>query len=184
MERLYVWVASAVGWSWALLLLWIASGGIINIVEVLALFPVAALTGTFWLSGGAFAKALKWRDWLAWGSVPVVWLAALVLSANDVPMFVRFHLSESALRRYAEGTDPDPPDYTKSAKYIGLFHVDKVWRHERMVAFRTDGKPFLSVGVMYAPDGLPKELPMEVEELLYARYTHISGPWYRFEVGD
>ncbi len=36
------------------------------------------------------------------------------------------------------------------------------------MAFATDSKPFLRVGVIYAPDGLPTQLPMEVEELLFA----------------
>ncbi|MBP3958830.1 hypothetical protein J8F10_26590 [Gemmata sp. G18] len=99
-------------------------------------------------------------------------------------MTVRTYLSAPDLQRYAESDDPDPPHYT-NAKRIGLFRVEKVWRHGRMVAFGTDGKLFDVVGVIYAPDGLPTApLPMEAEELDRACYTHLYGPWYRFEIGD
>jgi hypothetical protein len=182
MERRYVWIAALWGWLLALIPLWAASGGVIDLLEVMGFLVLAVVVVLPWLCSLAFAKVLRCRDWCAWGSVPLVWLLALILIANDAPMLARFHLSEPALRHYAGGEDLHPPHYTENTRYIGLFHVHKVWRHGRMVAFATDGKPFVTAGVMYAPEGLPSELPMEVEVLLFARYAHISGPWYRFEM--
>lgn len=186
MERLggFWWIVLP-AWLWALLPLWAASGGILGIMELVGLLVLGVPIALAWIFAPvACCTGSKGRALVLWLSVPVVWLTAAVLSATDVPMIVRFGLSEPALRRYAEGDDPYPPHYTTGTRYIGLFHVHKVWRHGRMTAFATGSKPFVTAGVMYAPDGLPGALPMECEELLSARYTHISGPWYRFEFGD
>jgi hypothetical protein len=85
------------------------------------------------------------------------------------------------LQAYAEGADPDPPHYVNE-KPIGCFVVQKVWRQGTAVAFVTGSKPFDRAGVLYAPDGLPAEYGMESEELLYARFVHLYGPWYRFDI--
>lgn len=124
------------------------------------------------------------RELRVWVSVPLIGVAALITAATPLPLAVRTLMSTGALRAYAEGHDPNPPHYL-NAKWIGAFHVKKVWRNGTAVAFATDGQPFITRGVIYAPDGLPSApLPMEVEELLWARYTHLYGPWYQFEMGD
>ncbi len=185
MERLSVWLFVAPAWLWALLPLWAVSDGVADWLEMLGVVAFFVPVVFVWLA--FFVVCLAWRRWDAWAmwlTVPIVWSVALVLSVTDVPMTVRVRLSESELRQYAESNDPSPPGY-KNTKRIGSFRVEKVWRHERTVAFATGSKVFDIVGVIYAPDGFPTApLPMETEELLSAQYTHLYGPWYRFEIGD
>jgi hypothetical protein len=188
MDRLggFWWVVLP-AWLWALLPLWASSSGYVGPILWALLFFVGLPAVFQWLAGGVICvRATEGRIRLAlwWLSAPGACVAAVVLSATDVPLIVRFHLSEAALRAHAEHGPPET-SRVKGAQTVGLFHVTEVWRHGRTVAFTTnDGKVFGDIGVIYAPDGLPKDLPMEVEELLFARYTHIAGAWYRFEMGD
>jgi hypothetical protein len=149
----------------------------------LVFFVLAAPVALVWLGGVLGGQERKVRSLVAWLSAPVVCTAAVVLSATDVPLIARFYLSKSALQNYAD-RGPAETSRVEGTQVIGLFRVAEVWRHGRTVAFQTDDKIFGRVGVIYAPDGPPTELPMEVEELLWARYTHIGGSWYRYETGD
>jgi hypothetical protein len=179
------WLFVLPAWLWAFLPLWASSDGVVDLLEVMVLFLATGPVTLVWLAGGVICvKEQQVRSLLLWLSAPIVCVAAIVVSATNVPLIVRFHLSEPSLRSYAEGGTPET-SRDKTTQVIGLFRVTEVWRHGRTVAFTTSAsKVFGYVGVIYAPDGLPTELPMEVEELLFARYTHIDGPWYRFETGD
>lgn len=172
-------------WLWGLLPLWVSSGGAIDIVEMFFLIFTVGCASLFWLFNVAIVlKAERFRTLGIWLSVPIVWVAAVAVSASDVPFLIRFRLSEPDLRQYAQADAPNP-SHDMRARHLGLFDISDVWRHGRTVAFSTDGKLFDRVGVIYAPDGLPAEpLPIEVEELLRAQYTHLDGPWYKFEIGD
>ena len=186
MDRLGgLWWVIAAGWGWALLLVWAGSDGLITLYEEMGLVVAGGALGLLWLVWTRAALSRSPRAWMVWLSAPAVSVLAVLLAATNLPLIGRLWLSEREMREYAGRHDPDPPDWVTGNKGIGSFGVDKVWRHGSWIAFATDGQPFITAGVMFAPDGLPEgELPIEVEEMLWARYTHLYGPWYRFEVGD
>ncbi len=130
MGRLFMfWLLLLPVWLWALLCLWTSSGGVIDIVQVMLLVFTAVPAAFVWvISGFVCVQQRSPGLLLMWLLAPVVCVAALTLSASDVPLIVRFHLSEPALRQYAE-TGPSETSVDDNPQPIGLFHVEKVWRH-------------------------------------------------------
>jgi hypothetical protein len=173
-------------WLWALGLLVAASDGLINLLESILLLAAGVFFGFLWVCTAAtcWGKSRFSERWVCM-SVPPIWIVVGLLATTNLPLMARLWMSEAAFKESAESYISEPPRIEYGGRRIGFFNVDKVWCHGRTIAFATEGQPFITSGVICAPEGIPSApLPMEVEELLWARYTHLYGPWYRFELGD
>ncbi|HVK18442.1 MAG TPA: hypothetical protein VM533_16020 [Fimbriiglobus sp.] len=185
MDRLGgLWFVVGASWLWTASVIASASDGMADMIEQLGLVFAASLLGLVWVAeSGIYPAVFRSHGRFAWLSAPSLCGLAVLISATNLPIAARMWLSEGSLRAYAEGSDPDPPNYVNE-KSVGLFRVKRVWRDGTAVAFVTGSNVFDQAGVLYAPDGLPTAPPEESEVLLRATFTHLYGPWYRFDIPD
>jgi hypothetical protein len=170
----------AAGAVWLAVAMVEASNGVATILGLFFLALLGFCTAVAWFSYSvACFRSLKpWRRAAVWLAVPALGLVGVVGFPTGWPMAIRVWLCEQSLNEYAITANPDEqPRYQEvRVDRVGLFTVQHVDKSEGSVLLTTSST-FVSLGgVAYAPDGVPASSPMTVN------FTHLYGPWYRFEI--
>ncbi|GII92432.1 hypothetical protein [Sinosporangium siamense] len=160
----------AVGLASLLTLVVASSPGLSGWTLLLALYwLILVVIWPSWIWEPTMAGQRLWSLLVSLGFV----LVTVLLVKVDVPLHVRFALSESSLERHARSAHAEE----REDQWWGLFHVNYVEKiPEGTIFLVTDiGLDWLSHGFAYLPDKPP------VGEA--HRYEHFKGPWYRWSEG-
>lgn len=137
----------------------------------LILFPTGLFIGLLWIIYSASRPSVfrekRWR--LAWLSVPVLGVGALVLAMTGWGLVTRIWLCDDVLRDYCEEVRQGRVE--NSPRRVGLFWVTNSGGSETEAVLTTPGG-FLDIhGLAYSPDAPPGTQGIH--------YRHLYGPWYR-----
>ncbi len=167
-------VAATVGWE--LYAIVAVSDAGVGFLDVALVVPAACLLAIAWAIPRGPARAAGWRrsGLLAlWASFPVLGaaLVAIYLSSQSPinPLFrVRFHASERALTRAAEGLAAGPGQAERLR--VGLFRATyaTVMSPDEVRFLTADCGVIDQCGLAYRSRSRPTG----------TRYAHIAGPWY------
>ena len=132
----------------------------------LVLAGIWGLRAVWWALIGFPARLGRRRrplDRLAWLVLPAALALAIGLARLEVPLRIRFALSESALRAVGE------------PGRAGLFRVERILREDGL-ALLTTGTSFLDeYGLVRIPGGEPPES-------LVRDYRHLKGEWWAYVI--
>jgi len=140
-------------------------------------FWVWLVVGLTWLGrfigNVAVQRPIGIRGWTTWLVAPVIVLVSAGAIHQDIPLVLRFRISEPAMTRFAKHTlvEPtgNPPDR------VGLYKVGRVEMLDGGVGFTVAGAGIVDEsGFAYSPQGPPAEGGGN-------SYEHLGGDWYLWE---
>jgi hypothetical protein len=174
-----LWLLTAATFLWGSAELLAASDGGMSVLEYLSYFYGGLFFGAAGVAVGALVVIRNIRRRVSLDTVlplpvtlQVAFLAVVFLGVSfDVAFRARFRLSRSVLQSAVDDIrsgrrEPGPG-------WIGLFRVREVDTPGSSVRFITDDSFFDDCGFAYSPAGEP---PVVGED----SYSHISGPWWRW----
>jgi hypothetical protein len=133
------------------------------------------LVGASWVVSVA-ARVLRRRG-LRRGDavVPALVLVVAALLVFDTPLQARYRLSRSAMDAAAKRVVAHP-EQARTIHRIGLWRTNRVERIPGGMRFAVAGSRFFEEhGFAYSPRGRPAKVGAEDV------YTHLDGPWYRWD---
>jgi len=164
--------------TWVLVMLVLASYVMIDpfTTIMLVLFPTLGLAGC-WLAltvraayrarkaptMGAIAKTVAYLV-----SFPLAAIAMFMLTADEVPLRVRFGISETAMYDRLERFERTGEEESYGSDLIGLYKVDAVYRHAGCVILQTMRGIEETGGFAYCPGTPPTDPELE----------HLKGRWW------
>jgi hypothetical protein len=155
------WFMVEVGWL-------IASLGLVGFWIVVAVVAIRA-----WISRNT---ARAWRATAFLVPFPLAVAAAILLSANDLPLHARFQLSEGSLNRLADQYERSSEG--KFSGWSGLYHVQRVHTWENCTVIVTGSFIFDEYGFARCSGPPPKQLPWNIE------LEELKGNWWTYLYRD
>ncbi len=189
-DNLRWWGSAIASLVWLAVYVYLASSWGENIVNwVFDLYlAISWLIGTLGLAGfWVVVAVIGIRAWSARNSprarraaaflvpFPAVAAAAILLTAQDLPMRARFELSEASLNRVADDYEGGNRDISG---WAGLYHVLSVHRLEDCTVIITGRESIDELGFARCSEPLPEQLPPNVE------LEKLKGRWWKYTNRD
>jgi hypothetical protein len=181
MYRIGYWAIVGAVCVWSTASLVFASDGTLDLDEQGLLLLTGLGLAVVWVIRLGDNRVSRGTREVVWVALPVFATGAMVVATGThLPLSSRLWLCEDSLRDYVETAEPTP-QYTRSVRRVGFFSVTGVRREGQTVLLQTCHDGFASVGIAYSPDAAPSYSPRKE---VHAMFTHLYGPWYRYEFPD
>jgi len=103
---------------------------------------------------------------------PLAVILLLSLVHFEIPLKIRFELSEGALSDFAEQHVSTDGESFSGSEWVGLFKVDNVFRRDGCFVLQTHGFIDEEGGLAYCTGSLPTSPTVHM--------YHLKGPWWRY----